>query len=111
MSEQAHHAVSVSEPTPVVVARLLDVVADHRVDHRVDQALCDMEQVIARLRADAEEAAEARDLLRNTPVAVPREALRLRAGPIQSGGIATGRIGTGRSGTGRIETGRIETSQ
>ena len=39
------------------------MVADHSVDH----ALSDMEQMIARLRADAEEAAEAREVLRNTP--------------------------------------------
>jgi len=75
MSEQAHTAVSVYAPTPAVVAQLLDVVADHSVDH----ALSDMEQVIARLRAGVEEAAEARDVLRNTPATVLREALRLRA--------------------------------
>ena len=80
MSEQAHTAVTVSEPTPEVVAQLLDVVADHSVDH----ALSDMEQMIARLRADAEEAAEAREVLRNTPAAVLREALRLRAARIEA---------------------------
>ena len=80
MSEQAHSAVTVSEPTPEVVAQLLDVVADHSVDH----ALSDMEQMIARLRADAEEAAEAREVLRNTPAAVLREALRLRAARIEA---------------------------
>ena len=80
MSEQAHTAVTVSEPTPEVVAQLLDVVADHSVDH----ALSDMEQMIARLRADAEEAAEARAVLRNTPAAVLREALRLRAARIEA---------------------------
>lgn len=78
MSEQAYTALTVSEPTPEVVAHLLDVVADHNVDH----ALCDMEQTIARLRADAEEAAEARAVLRNTPAEVLREALRLRAARI-----------------------------
>ena len=80
MSEQAHTAVTVSEPTPEVVAQLLDVVADHSVDH----ALTDMEQMIARLRADAEEAAEAREVLRNTPAEVLREALRLRAARIEA---------------------------
>ena len=80
MSEQAHTAVTVSEPTPEVVAQLLDVVADHRVDH----ALSDMERMIARLRADAEEAAEAREVLRNTPAAVLPEALRLRAARIEA---------------------------
>ena len=75
MSEQAHTAVTVSEPTPEVVAQLLDVVATHSVDH----ALSDIEQMVARLRADAEEAAEAREVLRNTPADVLREALRLRA--------------------------------
>jgi len=80
MSEQAYTALTVSEPTPEVVAQLLDVVADHNVDH----ALSDMEQTIARLRADAEEAAEARAVLRNTPAEVLREALRLRAARIGS---------------------------
>ncbi|MAO79118.1 hypothetical protein [Nocardioides soli] len=75
MSEQAHTAVTVPEPTPEVAAQLLDVVADHSVDH----ALSDIERMIARLRADAVEAAEAREVLRNTPAAVLREALRLRA--------------------------------
>lgn len=78
MSEQAPNAVSVSQSSSAVVAQLLDVVADHSVDH----ALSDMEEVIARLRADAEEAAEARDVIRNTPVRVLREALRLRAARI-----------------------------
>ena len=78
MSE--HCAVTGSVPTPEVVAQLLDAVADHSVAH----ALSDMEQVIARLRADAMEAAEARELLRNTPAAVLREALRLRAARIEA---------------------------
>lgn len=80
MSEQGHTAVTASEPTPEVVAQLLDVVADHSVDH----ALSDMERMLARLRADAEEASEAREVLRNTPAAVLREALRLRAGRIEA---------------------------
>lgn len=80
MSEQADTAATVSEPTPEVVAQLLDVVADHGVDH----ALSDMERMIARLRADAEEATEAREVLRNTPAAVPREALRLRAARVEA---------------------------
>jgi hypothetical protein len=80
MSEQAHSAVTGSAPTPEVVAQLLDVVADHSVDH----ALSDMERMIARLRADAEEAAEAREVLRNTPATVLRAALRLRAARIEA---------------------------
>jgi hypothetical protein len=80
MSEQAHTAVTVPEPTPEGVAELLDVVADHDVDH----ALSDMEQMIARLRADAEEAAVAREVLRNTPAKVLREAFRLRAARIEA---------------------------
>jgi hypothetical protein len=80
MSEQAHAAVTASEPTPEVVAQLLDVVADHNVDH----ALSDMEQMIARLRAGAEEAAAARQVLRNTPAGIFREALRLRAARIEA---------------------------
>lgn len=80
MSEQAHSASTGSEPTPEVVAQLLDVVADHSVDH----ALSDMEQMIARLRADAGEAAEAREVLRSTPAAVLREALRMRAARIEA---------------------------
>jgi len=80
MSEQAHSASTGSEPTPEGVAQLLDVVADHSVDH----ALSDMEQMIARLRADAAEAAEAREVLRSTPAAVLREALRMRAARIEA---------------------------
>jgi len=80
MSEQGHSASTGSEPTPEVVAQLLDVVADHSVDH----ALSDMEQMIARLRADAAEAAEAREVLRSTPAAVLREALRMRAARIEA---------------------------
>lgn len=81
MSEYAHTAVSVSEPTPEVVAQLLDVVAEHNVDH----ALSGIEDAIARLRADAEQAAEAREVIRNTPAPVLREALRLRAARIEAG--------------------------
>ena len=80
MSEQAHTEATVSEPTPEVVAQLLDAVADHSVDH----ALSDIEQMIARLRANAEEVAEAREVLRNTPAPVLREALRLRAARIEA---------------------------
>ena len=75
MSHEPQTADTVSEPTPEVVAQLLDVVADHSVE----VALSDMEQMVARLRSDAEEAAEAREVLRNTPARVLREALRLRA--------------------------------
>lgn len=80
MSDYAHTAVSVSEPTPEVVAELLDVVAAYNVDH----ALSGIEDVIARLRADAEQAAEAREVIRSTPAAVLREALRLRAARIEA---------------------------
>lgn len=80
MSRETQTAVTVSEPTPEVVAQLLDVVADHSVE----VALSDMEQMIARLRADAAEAAEAREVLRNTPAEVLREALRLRAARIET---------------------------
>jgi hypothetical protein len=79
MSERARKAGSVSEPTPEVVAQLLDVVAEHSVD----QALSGMEQMIARLRADAEEAAVAREVLRDAPAEVLREAFRLRAARIE----------------------------
>lgn len=81
MSENAPAAVSVtncSAPTPEAVAQLLDVVATHNVDH----ALSGIEDAIARLRADAEQAEEAREVLRNTPAAVLREAIRLRAARI-----------------------------
>ena len=78
MSEQASTAIT--DPTPEVVAQLLDVVADHSVDH----ALSDIEQMLARLRANAEQAAEAREVLRNTPATVLREALRLRAARIET---------------------------
>ena len=75
MSRETQTAVTASEPTPEAVAQLLDVVADHSVE----VALFDMEQMLARLRSDAEEAAEARAVLRGTPAKVLREALRLRA--------------------------------
>lgn len=78
MSDQAPTAIT--EPTPEVVAQLLDVVADHSVDH----ALSDIEQMLARMRANAEQAAEAREVLRNTPATVLREALRLRAARIET---------------------------
>lgn len=55
MSDYAPAEVSAAEPTPEVVAQLLDVVAAHNVDH----ALSGIEEAIARLRADAEHAAEA----------------------------------------------------
>ena len=84
MSENAHAAVSVSsrtvEPTPEVVAHLLEVVATHNVDH----ALSGIEDALARLRADAEQAAEAREVIRNTPASVLREAMRLRAARIEA---------------------------
>jgi hypothetical protein len=78
MSEQAPTAIT--DPTPEVVAQLLDVVADHSVDH----ALSDIEHTLVRLRANAEHAAEAREVLRNTPANVLREALRLRAARIET---------------------------
>jgi hypothetical protein len=80
MSEQAPRTVTASDPTPEVVAQLLDVVADHNVDH----ALSDMERMLERLRADAAQAAEARAVLRTTPAPVLREALRLRAARIET---------------------------
>jgi hypothetical protein len=39
--------------------------------------------MIARLRADTEEAAAARDVLRNTTAEILREALRLRAARVE----------------------------
>lgn len=80
MSHHPRTAATVSEPTPEVVAQLLDVVAEHSVEG----ALSDMEQMIARLRAGAAEAEQARDALRNTPAEVLREALRLRAARIET---------------------------
>lgn len=86
MSQRARSAVPASNATPELVAQLLDVVAEHSVDH----ALSDIEQVVARLRAGAEEAAVAREALRDAPAEVVREALRLRAaqaGPTQAGAV------------------------
>lgn len=81
MSRETQTAVPVAKPpTPEVVAQLLDVVADHSVE----VALSGIEQTIVRLRADAEEAAEAREVLRSTPARVLREALRLRASRIEA---------------------------
>ncbi|GAW52561.1 MULTISPECIES: hypothetical protein [unclassified Nocardioides] len=79
MSEYAHTAAGASDltatPTAEAVAELLDVVATHDVDH----ALSGIEDAIARLREGAEQAAEAREVIRNTPAPVLREAMRLRA--------------------------------
>lgn len=75
MSDYAPAEVSAAEPTPEVVAQLLDVVAAHNVDH----ALSGIEEAIARLRVDAEHAAEARAVIGNASAAVLREAFRLRA--------------------------------
>ena len=86
MSEQRPTAATFSEPTPEVVARLLDMVAAHNTDH----ALCDMEQMLAQLRATAEEASLARDLLRHAPADILREALRLRAARIEAARIEAG---------------------
>ena len=80
MNQQGVTTLTVFEPDPEVVAQLLDVVADHNIDH----ALSDMEQTVARLRAAANSAAAARALLRHTPAEVLREALRLRAARIES---------------------------
>jgi len=66
------------QPGPRGRRRPLQVVAERDVDH----ALSDIEQLVARLRADAEEAAAAREVLRNTPADVLRQALRLRAARI-----------------------------
>lgn len=60
---------------PELVADLLDLVAEHDVDH----ALRDIEHLLARLRDDAEDVAAAREVLRNTPAPVLRQALRVRA--------------------------------
>lgn len=87
MSEQATSTVTASDPTPAVVVQLLDVVADHSVD----QALSDIEQMLERLRADAAQAAEAREVLRGTSAPVLREALRLRAARAGSTGIEAAR--------------------
>lgn len=80
MSHDTRSTATVPEPTPEVVAQLLDVVAEHSVEG----ALSDMEQMIARLRAGAAEAAQARDALRDAPAEVLREALRLRAARIET---------------------------
>ena len=80
MTEQPNLAPDLPGPTPEAVVEMLNVVADHSVDH----ALCDLEQLIARLRAEAAEAEQARDVLRATPVPVLRDALRLRAARIEA---------------------------
>jgi hypothetical protein len=79
MSDPASASATDNSRDPEVVAELLEVVAERNVDH----ALSDIEQLIARLRAGAEEAAAARAVLRGTPVDVLRQALRLRAGRIE----------------------------
>lgn len=65
----------VLEQPATLVAQLLDIVAAHDLEH----ALSDIEHLIARLRADAQEAAAARTALRATPAPLLREGLRLRA--------------------------------
>ncbi len=65
----------VLEQPATLVAQLLDIVAAHDLEH----ALSDMEHLITRLRADAQEAAAARTALRGTPAPLLREGLRLRA--------------------------------
>ena len=87
MSERVPSIVTASDLTPEVVAQLLDVVAQHCVDH----ALGGMEQVLERLRADAAQAAEAREVLRITPAPVLREALRLRAARVEDAGTGATR--------------------
>jgi hypothetical protein len=79
MSDPASNSATDNPRDPEVVADLLDVVAEHNVDH----ALSDIAQLIASLRADAEEATAARAVLRGTPVDVLRQALRLRAARIE----------------------------
>jgi hypothetical protein len=79
MSRSTRSIVPDAELTPEVVAQLLDVVAEHSVE----VALSDIEQMVARLRAGAEEASEARRVLSNTPATVLREALRLRAARVE----------------------------
>ena len=78
MSQPASSAATDSSRDPEVVADLLEFVAAHNVD----QALGDIEQLITKLRADAEEAAAAREVLRDMPAEVLRRALRLRAARI-----------------------------
>jgi len=80
MSKHARNAVGGSELTPAGVTQLMDVVADRTVH----PALSDMEQTIARLRAEAGEACEARRVLANTPPTVLRDALLLRAARIET---------------------------
>jgi hypothetical protein len=63
------------EQPATLVAQLLDIGTAHDLEH----ALSDMEHLIARLRADAQEAAAARTALRGTPAPLLREGLRLRA--------------------------------
>jgi hypothetical protein len=63
------------EKPATLVAQLLDIVAAHDLEH----ALSDMEHLITRLRADAQQAAAARTALRGTPAPLLREGLRLRA--------------------------------
>lgn len=75
MSESVCSASLESTPGPEVVADLLGVLARHNMD----TALTDIEQLVARLRADVEEVAAAREVLANIPAQVLRAALRLRA--------------------------------
>ena len=79
MSHPAPHAATDNGRDPEAVADLLEVLAEHNVDH----ALSDIEALMARLRAGAEEVAAAREVLRSTPTDVLRRALSLRAARIE----------------------------
>jgi hypothetical protein len=79
MSQPAPHSATDYSRDPEVVADLLEVLAEHNVAH----ALSDIEALMARLRAGAEEAAAAREVLRSTPADVLRQALSLRAARIE----------------------------
>lgn len=61
------------------VAQLFDVVAAHSFE----ETLSGLEKMLARLRAGADEAAVAREVIRETPAPVVREALRLRAARLE----------------------------
>jgi hypothetical protein len=79
MSEPARTTAPDDSPTPEVVADLLELLAEHNVDH----GLGDIEQLVARLRANAQAAAAAREVLCSAPAEVLRQGVRLRAARIE----------------------------
>ena len=107
MSDQSPRpAGNLAEPTAAVIADLLDVVAAHSTH----DGLSELERVVAKLRLDATEVSEARDVLRSASTDVLRDALRLRAARAAPGPTVVGGAGPPATG-GPAELPRIVSSE